>query len=418
MLYEHTHRHAFGGGRVVQSDRVGLELEMFAFVRGGAFDQVHGCRRDRVAHVTQIVDWLEEIGKGEGWDISRARNASPVFTLDTGGRITLEPGGQIEYSTPPHADAVDALNDLDNTLALLDSRAAAAGIELRTMGFNNQCDVGEIGLQLDAPRYRAMDSYFATIGSFGEQMMRATAALQINLDFGNASVTAERWRLMNMIAPSMNALFANSPHVHNGSHFKSYRSEIWRHVDSSRTGRLFDKPDLDPVADYLRFAFDARVMLVVGPNGESTRSSRSMTFREWLDGIDESDDAGAKRAGAGHARSYPTMEDWELHLTTLFPDVRARGSMELRSIDALPNPIRRVAVALVTTLVYDDVTRREALNRLESRSRTRISSDHEHDGFWRSDLATGRELLELALPRIDARLKDQCRELFAMLARH
>lgn len=381
--------HAFGGDRVHHRDGFGLEVEAVPIVvRDG---------RERVADIAHVLAWLEAIGGRRGWDFSRASDASPVIVVADGGLVTLEPGGQIEYSSRVRHDAVEVLDEVDEFFGLLDAHACDAGIKLLHAGFNDACPVEEIPLQLSAPRYLAMDAYLSSIGPYGREMMRATCALQISLDFGTGGVAAERWRLANMIAPAMNALFANSPHENCGRHYHSYRHEIWRHVDPSRTGRLFDKPDLDPVADYLRFALDAGVMMMRTGPVDLERPSAPMTFRRWLEG-----------RGAGMPDRAPDIADWELHLTTLFPEVRARGFMELRSIDAQGTDGRRAAVALVSTLIYDEATRRRALERIESRERTRRVGEHEHDGFWTSDLATGRELLEIALPSIDTRLTGAC----------
>jgi gamma-glutamylcysteine synthetase len=55
----------------------------------------------------------------------------------------------------------------------------------------------------------------------------------------------------------------------------------------------------------------------------------------------------------GHALGRPTADDLDYHLTTLFPPVRPRGFLELRFLDAVPDPWWRVAVAVTTALVQD-----------------------------------------------------------------
>ena len=65
-----------------------------------------------------------------------------------------------------------------------------------------------------------------------------------------------------------------------------------------------------------------------------------MTFREWV----------RRRHAAGAGRPY---DDLAYHLTTLFPPVRPHGWLELRVIDALPDDLWPVAVAVVTALVDD-----------------------------------------------------------------
>ena len=55
----------------------------------------------------------------------------------------------------------------------------------------------------------------------------------------------------------------------------------------------------------------------------------------------------------GHELGWPTLDDFDYHLTTLFPPVRPRGWLELRMIDALPDEWWPVAVAVTATLLDD-----------------------------------------------------------------
>src|SRR5205823_808562 len=56
----------------------------------------------------------------------------------------------------------------------------------------------------------------------------------------------------------------------------------------------------------------------------------------------------------GHAVGFPTADDLDYHLTTLFPPVRLRGWIEVRYLDALPDPWWRAAAAIVGTLLVDE----------------------------------------------------------------
>ena len=57
------------------------------------------------------------------------------------------------------------------------------------------------------------------------------------------------------------------------------------------------------------------------------------------------------REGAGGERA--TLDDWNLHLTTLFPEVRLKGYIELRAADSQP-PERILALpALVKGVFYE-----------------------------------------------------------------
>jgi glutamate--cysteine ligase len=74
--------------------------------------------------------------------------------------------------------------------------------------------------------------------------------------------------------------------------------------------------------------------------------SGPLTFGRWID--------------QGHELGFPTLDDLEYHLSTLFPPVRARGWLELRMIDSLPDPWWQVAVAVCAALFDDAEAAEEA----------------------------------------------------------
>ena len=49
----------------------------------------------------------------------------------------------------------------------------------------------------------------------------------------------------------------------------------------------------------------------------------------------------------------PTREEWREHLSTLFPEVRPRGHLELRSCDAVPPQWYAAPLALAVGITYD-----------------------------------------------------------------
>src|SRR5690606_36629204 len=51
----------------------------------------------------------------------------------------------------------------------------------------------------------------------------------------------------------------------------------------------------------------------------------------------------------------PTVEDWELHLGTLFPQVRLKRTIEVRCCDCLPLELSMALPALVVGLTYDEL---------------------------------------------------------------
>src|SRR5581483_1505342 len=196
-------------------------------------------------------------------------------------------------------------------------------------------------------RYRAMHEYFARIGPDGARMMRLCCAIQVNLDAGSPAQVPCRWRLANLMAPVLAGMFAHSPFAAGGrSNWKSARGAVWRGVDPSRTGVVTGEPG---PPSYLSFALNAGVLLRRGPAGYAA-GTPGVSFGDWLE-------------KGGEPR--PTLDDWHYHLTTLFPQVRPRGYLELRCFDALPVRWRAVPVAVASGLLIDDATCQAAIELLE-----------------------------------------------------
>jgi glutamate--cysteine ligase len=73
--------------------------------------------------------------------------------------------------------------------------------------------------------------------------------------------------------------------------------------------------------------------------GDEYRAAKGVTFREFM----------AK--GFGEARA--TMKDWDIHLTTLFPEVRLKRIIEVRGADAVPRALVCALPAIWKGLLYD-----------------------------------------------------------------
>src|SRR5699024_795467 len=102
--------------------------------------------------------------------------------LPRGGRVTREPGGQVELSSRPVESLAAGIADVRSDLASIAELLAGRGLVLDGDGLDH-CRTPALVLK-DA-RYRAMQTYFA-----GDQaahtMLCGTASVQVNLDAGEA----------------------------------------------------------------------------------------------------------------------------------------------------------------------------------------------------------------------------------------
>ncbi|HEU4747780.1 MAG TPA: glutamate-cysteine ligase family protein [Gemmatimonadaceae bacterium] len=324
MLLEDVRQRLFSPTRSLTPLAVGAELELI-LVDASTREVVPASSSANVlSRLADRGDWLEE----------RFENDPAAWTLPDGGRVSFEPGGQIEISSSPHETASSLIESLQRIARMIEAEMTAEGIMPITRGVDPYNDITGVPLQLKRQRYLRMTDYFNSLGDSGIRMMRQTAALQINVERGTEPLT--RWLLLNAIAPVVIALFANSgSYAGSDTGFASYRSQLWRTLDPSRTGLAYG-PD-DPPNHYLEFALDAGAM-----SSDPGASTRYKSFRDWMKNADVS------------------LEDWEFHLSTLFPEVRPKAYFELRSADTMDIASLAAPIVFVTGLVYHPGSARDA----------------------------------------------------------
>lgn len=289
--------------------------------------------------------------------------------LPAGSRLTREPGGQVELSSPPAADPARCAAGLSADQAVL--RAALAAEGLRLTGSGTDPMDRERRMLADHPRYRAMGRYFDRGGPWGRIMMTGTASVQVCVDAGTEADCAERWRLTHELGPVLVAAFANSPLLEGRpTGWKSTRQLVWSRMDPSRT--LAPPPSADPRDAWARYVLDAALLCVRRSGGLPWDAPARLTFRGWLRG------AGERPA---------TLADLDYHRTTLFPPVRPHGHLELRMMDAQPAEGWRVPLALVSALLDDPVAADEARAALERLGHA--GSRAPRSGLWRRAAALG-----------------------------
>ncbi|PWB78591.1 MAG: hypothetical protein C3F15_01405 [Holophagae bacterium] len=339
-----------GGGP--HRDRIGLEPEFFP-IRRDPDGRPAGrlpLRSDSTPGVLGIVDELasstREVGSRQGGPVGPWEY--PLLRGD--GRLTFEPGGQVEHSTTVYPTVREALDGGRRVLGLLRHAFAAHDVVLAAAGIDVWHDIETVPQQLPFGRYTAQAAYYDRRGTAGRIMMRHTASLQINLDLGPEGVWQERWLAANLISPLITASFACSP----GDGWASSRGRAWQELDPSRSGfpqLLVAGGADDPRQQLAEAALAADVMLFRGAEGTWDPGSPGFSFGQWL--------------ADGHPRhGWPTRADLDYHLTTLFFEVRPRGFLELRAGEQLPDCWRAAQVVLVSSAIYDDVARRAIVERM------------------------------------------------------
>lgn len=326
-----------------------------------AEEQAHGIcfKTGPPGRVGVELEWLVKDGHDPALPVDQQRVAAALARLDVPGalpgegRLTTEPGGQVELSSAPAPGLGGCVSAAANDLSVLRGALRPVGLRLVGQGMDPIRPPRRV---LNKPRYVAMEQFFDRGGPWGRIMMCSTASVQVCVDAGTEGPGPAgyrwRWHLVHAIGPVLVAAFANSPlRVGSPTGWKSTRQAIWSRIDPSRTrapanaepsaggGRGNGWPGhTDPRSAWVSYALDAEVMCVRQPGAPCWDAPAGLTFRDWL-------------RGAGERR--PTADDLTYHLSTLFPPVRPQGHLELRMIDAQASDGWIVPTAVVSALVDD-----------------------------------------------------------------
>ena len=280
---------------------------------------------------------LRALAERHGWE-PKEEDGRTVALARGGATITLEPGGQLELSGAQFATLHSADEELRTHVREVVGVCADFGLACLGLGIQPVSRLDEIEW-VPKQRYRIMGPYMTRVGTLGQRMMKQTATVQANIDYADERDAMRKLAVGMGIAPLVNALFANSP-LSDGTlnGYASFRGHIWTDTDRARCGLLpFAFSPSAGFADYVSWALDVPLYFILR-DGRYRTEVTGIPFRRFL--------------AEGAAGERATLDDWNLHLTTLFPEVRLKGYIEVRSADSQP-PERMLALpALVKGVFY------------------------------------------------------------------
>jgi glutamate--cysteine ligase len=339
---------------------VGAEIELFGFTRDGLQridpDQVqaiiNGFASQTISHVIEdgyVTEALIRRGEPENSNQQSSYHPfspSPLFPHQAVGRLTLEPGGQVEFSGAPARSLVE----IERALSDYTKRLTEIGEENRIIfvaaGFDPLRKLQE-QKWIPKRRYEIMRPYLETRGPCAWDMMCRTAAIQVNLDYKDIEDLAKKFALATRLAPVAAAIFANSP-FENGelSGYKSTRYRVWLDTDPDRTGpspiALEDNFTIERFVDYV-----SEVPMFFVRRADEYINIAGHSFSEYL-------------AGCGCPMT-PIFRDFTDHLTTIFTEARLKPHIEQRSMDCGSTRMTMAALAFWKGLMYDPDTLDRAL---------------------------------------------------------
>jgi len=326
------------GGRPRDEWGVGIETEKLVVDR----DTGEAASYERIR---ELLERLDGIG---GWD-GIFEQGQLIGLQGNRSSVTLEPGGQLELSGKFCCDINCSWRDLNRYRQHVLAMGKELGLVFLGLGVQPFTPLDQIAW-LPKKRYSIMGPYMLKTGDMGQRMMKQSAGTQVNLDFCDQVDLARKLRISQRLSPLAYALFANSPILEDSpSGFLSLRGEIWSRTDPDRCGLI--EQLLQPQAgldDFVEYALDVPLYFIERHGEYVDQTGQRLTFRQYLD--------------QGYNNERATLADWDLHLSTLFPEVRLRPQLEVRSADSLPPRYTAAVAAFYKGLLY----REESLAKAEA----------------------------------------------------
>jgi len=326
---DHLFRHLENHFSSSTEERLGLEYELL-LVRRDNF-QPPGYFGER-----GVESFLKRLAS-QGWlpILEGCHAVAAEAPFPQGGLLALEPGGQTELSLPPISDWGQMSALVHQWMEALTEEALALDLCLLPVGILPGEPDPEGWEDVPKARYSIMGPHMRRSGSLGRTMMKCTAGVQANVDVHSPEDFQARWKALWRLCPLILALSASSPRE--GWH--SFRYKVWRNTDSDRC--FFVPGALDPgfgMENWIHWAKKVPVMLRSVAKGWFAGSGR--TFEEVMNS------------------DTMTLGDWDLHLSTLFPEVRYKGWLEMRTPDNLP-PLGAAALGvLVAAMTVEEGAQR------------------------------------------------------------
>lgn len=273
------------------------------------------------------------------------RGGDPVYEGEnligadgTWGTISLEPGGQVEWSSRPCSTLARLADELDQHNWYLDGAGSALGIRWLDEAMDPVTPLSDVPWMPKA-RYKILGPYLGARGRLAHRMMTQTTSIQCAFDYESPEDWTRKFRSSALMAPVAVALFANSSRADGKeTGYRSFRQAVWRETDPDRCG-------LPPVVFERGFGIDTWLDWVLDTPSIFLLRARGLVpaggvpFRQLM-----------KRTG----RDTVTMEDWKLHLSAIFTEIRSYAYLEVRSADLQPRETIMAVPVFWAGLLYDD----------------------------------------------------------------
>lgn len=295
----------------------------------------------RAADYSDVIKIILDMENEDRTVVFEGKN--PIGMILPKGHISLEPGAQTEISLNPVKNISELRKMIDEYNFETAEIADKYGISWVAFGIQPVSTFEKINV-IPKKRYARMTNYLPTRAKLPFVMMRETSGIQVGLDYSSEEDAMAKLKTALKLSPIVSAMFANSP-IRNTrlSGAKSFRAYSWLNTDEQRCGLISEKIFHDDFSfeEYKNVLFELP-MIFIEKDGKYIDTG-NMTFGEYYN--------------RGFEGYFPTVEDWQTHMSLFFPDVRLKTYLEIRNHDSQKSELITAIPAIWKGILYNKEAR-------------------------------------------------------------
>lgn len=258
--------------------------------------------------------------------------------------ITLEPASQMEISIAPKEHIAEIKEIYENFREKADKILEEEGFRFVNTGYHPYKRAEELEL-IPKKRYEYMNNYFEKTGKLGKNMMRATASVQVSIDYESEQDFVEKYRLACILSPILYFITSNSP-VFEGKKAKNemVRALVWMNTDKVRCG-IFPGTFAEDFGydKYAKYLYENPPILIKDEKGNAVFT-------------------GNKKLSEIYNGKEMTKNEIEYAISMFFPDVRLKNYIEIRMADSMESEDVLAYTALIKSIFYQKEIRKILLD--------------------------------------------------------
>ena len=268
------------------------------------------------------------------FDWQPVKEDNNIIGLKKNGKaITLEPGNQIELSGEKLTNIHEVCAESYEFQDKLNLASKEVNLTTLSVGYDPFSNLDNIPNN-PKKRYRVMTKEMPRNGKLSLDMMYLTAGTQINIDYKSEDDFKKKFKIISYLTPLSIGLFSNSAIKENKfSGFLSYRSKVWQNTSRGGLPEIFlNNISFEMYADFILnfpLLFLKKKNEYLFPEGKT-----------YSDLIEE---------------GLADEKNLELHLSTIFTEVRLKKYIEIRSLDACEWNCHCAGPAFFVGLLYGNI---------------------------------------------------------------